>query len=129
MTTPRKGIFCIKMRGGEARWQHGQTVLARFLAKLEILHGRFFVGNEVIFMKELSYFLRYARETFALLPTKEERELIFLHADGCSRSLPLVDASELVSVASGDPRVGSIGVRSYFLRCDECKIKRTYRAR
>lgn len=79
-------------------------------------------------MKELDYMLRYAHETFALLPTREERESMFPHADGCSRSGSLVAGSELVSIGTDDPRVGSIGVRSYFLRCDECKTKREYRA-
>jgi hypothetical protein len=79
-------------------------------------------------MKELNYLLRYARETFALLPTIDELELRFPHANGCSMNGPLVATSELVSVGSLDPRVGSVNVRSYFLSCDECKTKREYRA-
>lgn len=79
-------------------------------------------------MKELSYLLHYARETFALLPTREELELRFPHTDGCSRTNGLAASNELIPVATGDPRVGSVGIRSYFLSCGECQTKRTYRA-
>jgi len=78
-------------------------------------------------MKELSNLLRYARETFALLPTMYELKLRFPHAKGCSGKGTLTTESEIVMVSSGDPRVGSIGVRSYYLNCSECKTKRTYR--
>lgn len=79
-------------------------------------------------MKELSCLSRNIRETFALLPTMEELELRFPHSKGCGGS-PLTTTSELTMVSMDDPRVGSVGVRSYFLRCDECHVQREYRAK
>jgi hypothetical protein len=85
-------------------------------------------GKKVKNMKELNYLLRYARETFALLPMQEELEIRFPHIDDCSRKKPLAAVSELTYIGTNDPRVGAVGVRSYFLRCDECHTKREYRA-
>jgi len=78
-------------------------------------------------MKELNFFMRYFRETFALLPTQEKLGLGFPHTKGCNRSVPLVASSEIEMVSIGEPRVGSLGVLSYFLRCDECNTKREFR--
>ncbi len=80
-------------------------------------------------MKEVDYLLRYASEIFALLPTGEKLESGFPHANGCSGGGPLTSTSELIRVGSLDPQEGAVGVRSYFLRCGECKIKREYRAK
>jgi hypothetical protein len=60
------------------------------------------------------------------LPSKEELRLAFPHAEGCSKTEKLVAGFRFINVSSGDPRVGTLSVRSYFLRCDRCDIEKEY---
>lgn len=78
-------------------------------------------------MKELNNLVRYARETFALLPTQEELLLRFPHKNGCVGTSPFTKTTEFVGISSGEPWIGSVFMRSYFLQCDECHVKREYR--
>lgn len=88
--------------------------------------GRKGVKNMEIF----KYLSNYSTaEILGVLPTVSELEAHFPHKSGCGGNLPLTAVSDFVFVESGDPRVGSIGVRSYFLRCDECHVQREYRAK
>ena len=62
----------------------------------------------------------------AELKTFKELSANFPHERGCGKSEELTQVIENTQLDMGDPRIGSVTVKSYFLRCDECHVKREH---